>query len=247
MQTPNRVRRERTERRSAGVRLPTASGVVRAVLLVCAVICGGLPQRATAEHKGHTLPRSIQEVTSSSSPTLCSPLRPYRCTIAPSGIAPVQPSDYRSPKRALRLSLGSTVGALALFALLSESASGVGVFIGLGGLVIGPSLGHFYADHQERALTGILVRLMGMTVFTVGAVMSALSAFGNDQTVRGDVFAVVAFAGAGFTLGSAVLDIIRAPASAQRHNERAGLAQVYVAPQVTWAGRGRGLALGVRF
>jgi hypothetical protein len=82
----------------------------------------------------------------------------------------------------------------------------------LGALVLGPSLGHFYAGRPGRALTGI-----GLRTLALAGVMAGVAA-----TWNGDSDAGAALGYAGVVLGGAVVlwDIVRAPHSAKVRNEQ---------------------------
>jgi hypothetical protein len=85
-------------------------------------------------------------------------------------------------------------------------------FTMIGALVLGPSLGHFYAGRSGRALTGIGLRTLALAGLTAGAA----------ATWNGDSDAGSAAAYAGVALGGAVVlwDIVRAPHSAKVRNEQ---------------------------
>jgi hypothetical protein len=82
----------------------------------------------------------------------------------------------------------------------------------LGALVLGPSLGHFYAGRSGRALTGI-----GLRTLALAAVMAGVAATWNNESDAGSAAAY-----AGVALGGAVVlwDIVRAPHSAKVRNEQ---------------------------
>ena len=73
----------------------------------------------------------------------------------------------KSPSTAFQLSLFSTLvpmgaGALALASSSGESEAGAFVF--LGGLVVGPSVGHFYAGQAGRGIGTTLLRGAGTVI-----------------------------------------------------------------------------------
>jgi hypothetical protein len=83
----------------------------------------------------------------------------------------------------------------------------------IGALVLGPSLGHFYASRPGRAVAGIGVRALATAA--VGAAIAASGAEGDSGEY--DALGVV-----GVIVGGACLawDIISAPHSASVHNEK---------------------------
>ena len=122
----------------------------------------------------------------------------------------------KSPKTALLWSLLGTalpVAASAPFVWTPAAPDGAGILL-VGALVIGPSLGHFYAGRPGRAFAGIGVRILGGAGLAVGSLASiAESGATNGSTAIAAIGAIVG--------GAAILfDIIRAPHSAQVHNDR---------------------------
>jgi hypothetical protein len=139
--------------------------------------------------------------------------------------------------------IGTAVPALAgsYDAYRAESSdSDVAGIVLVGALLIGPSLGHFYADRPRRAFVGIGIR-------TVTAAAGAAGFFyfnGMDDSAGehsnpelGQTLAGVAVALVGASLA---WDIIRAPHSARVHNDQLLQARgsIGVAPSVAPAGLG---------
>jgi hypothetical protein len=110
--------------------------------------------------------------------------------------------------------LGTALPLGAALALSSDDVNGqvVAGFTMVGALVLGPSLGHFYAGRSGRALTGIGLRTLALAGLTAGAA----------ATWNGDSDAGSAAAYAGVALGGALVlwDIVRAPHSAKIRNEQ---------------------------
>jgi hypothetical protein len=142
----------------------------------------------------------------------------------------------KSPRRAFAYSLGGTVLLAPVFGT---------------GLIVGPSLGHFYAGNNRQALIGIGIRTVG-----AGGALGALLSIPSDpeEPERGPVPApgsdedtvrtAVALGSALVWLGSAVYDIATAPGAARAYNASR---QVAVAPTVGPDGERVGLALHVTF
>jgi hypothetical protein len=82
----------------------------------------------------------------------------------------------------------------------------------LGALLVGPSLGHFYAGRPGRALLGVGLRTLALAGVTAGVA----------ATWNGDSDAGAAAGIAGVALGGAVVlwGIVRAPHSAKVRNEQ---------------------------
>ena len=132
--------------------------------------------------------------------------------------------------------LGTAVPAVAGAYDVYRAGSSDSVVPGIvlvGGLVIGPSLGHFYSGRPSRALVGIGVR----TLAGAGIALAALEALGGGGDENLERLAV-----AGAVLGGASLawDIFRAPHSARVHNDqvREGRTAVGIAPTIGAAGFG---------
>jgi len=107
----------------------------------------------------------------------------------------------------------------------------------LGGFVLGPSLGHFYAGKPGRALAGIGIRvasLLGMAV--------AVGESWDQESKGADVLAGVSL---GVGAGSAIFDIVTAGKSAQRHNRTAGGTRICLAPALVGSAPGLRLVLGL--
>lgn len=156
----------------------------------------------------------------------------WRSTRVPVELYPLSDPEERRPRRALALSLGLTLGALALGNLQfadTESDTGRTLQLATGiaafsALAVVPSAGHLYAGEGRHALRFSLLRLGSMAAFMGGLVL----AFGLPEDANGAGAAVaglggLALAGAGsvgilsFTIG----DIIDAPRAARRHNQAA--------------------------
>jgi len=123
----------------------------------------------------------------------------------------------------------------------------------VGGLVAGPAAGHLYADHRRQAHIGLGVR-SGAAVVGLGAATvilfdatfdffvleePSLSRTGRiaEDLLTGTVFVL---------MGSAIFDIVTAPLSAHRYNEKNDL-RVQVAPRVHPILDQAGLAMDLRF
>jgi len=71
---------------------------------------------------------------------------------------PQAPARRKSPSTALLLSLGSTTVPMGSGVLMSTSA---GAWVFLSGIVVGPSVGHFYAGQTARGLGTAALRAGG--------------------------------------------------------------------------------------
>jgi len=73
-----------------------------------------------------------------------------------------------------------------------------------GGLVVGPSLGYFYAGQRGRAWRGLGLRILGYGAL-FGAVAASWDCYGDGDECRAG--AALAVVGSAMTLGSAIYDI----------------------------------------
>lgn len=119
----------------------------------------------------------------------------------------------KSETTALMWSLLGTVlpaGAMIL-ASSAESNNPAPGLLFLGAVLVGPSLGHFYANRSGRALAGMGIRTLAM----VGLVGGFAAAWNNNS--GGDELMVAGLVLWGTTLA---WDIIAAPHSARVHNAK---------------------------
>lgn len=136
----------------------------------------------------------------------------------------------------------------------------IGAGLVAAGLVVGPSVGHFYANAERQAGLGVGIR--GGAVLVGGA---ALSIIAVEVIANSVAFVLFPFAsrdyelsrtsqvagnvatGAGIVMaGSILFDIVTAPLSAYQFNEANSL-HVQVAPRVSPTLDQAGLAVHLRF
>jgi hypothetical protein len=136
-------------------------------------------------------------------------------TLAATGFEREELPGIKSETSALLLSVLGTATAAACAPLVFESTgSEVAAFVLVGALVLGPSLGHFYAERPGPAFAGIGIRLLAGAGVALGAL-----AEGSDG---GATSSSTAIATAGVIVGGASIlwDIARAPHSARVHNDQ---------------------------
>jgi hypothetical protein len=162
--------------------------------------------------------------------------------------APVDDSGDKSPGVALGLSLLGTAGGYAAIAAGSENGNEGLVWLGLGGILVGPSLGHFYAGESGRAIGHSLIRLGAVGTMFAGAVITFADCWDDEDGDCGSVGPVIIVGGAVLGVGSTVYSIADAPAAARRHNQERRRFLLTPAPLVG-PGRstGYGVALGATF
>lgn len=139
--------------------------------------------------------------------------------------------EMKSPQKAVNLSLLGTlipVGlGIAMVANDDSERSGGPAMIGalciMGGILVGPGLGHSYAGSGGRMLSGIGLRLLGF-----GGAMTAFALSWNSpdsDSAEAGFYGGMALAGF-----SAIYDIATADDTARKYNERHGLSRVTVSP-----------------
>jgi hypothetical protein len=161
-------------------------------------------------------------------------------TLASAGSDLQELPGIKSETSALLLSVLGTATAAACAPLVFESTSSDAAgFILVGALVLGPSLGHFYAERPGPAFGGIAIRLLAGAGVALGALAEG-SEGGSTSTSS-------AIAAAGVIVGGASIlwDIARAPHSARVHNDqvRQGRMSFGIAPSMGAAGMGLSVAV----
>ena len=156
-------------------------------------------------------------------------LRTLELSEAP--VIPVVPYDSITPAAARAMSPGraflysffgtvTPVGVGGATALGNNELS-AGSLVAIGGAVVGPSLGHFYAQRYGRAIRGIVIR----------GVATAIVAGTVTTDTRSDGLAALSAGALLVGITSFVVDIAGAPHSARVHNETvAGRVRLGVAP-----------------
>lgn len=164
------------------------------------------------------------------------PLREDR-TVVSSGSAEEPIPGIKSGKSAfwwsfLGTGLPTAVGAFDVYRANSSDSVVPGILL-VGGLLIGPSLGHFYAGRPGRAWRGIGFRALAGT----GVAIAIAETLGESTETHLEVLGGVCLA-----LGGVVIawDIVRAPHSAHVHNDevREARTSLGVAPSIGSAGLG---------
>ena len=155
----------------------------------------------------------------------------------------VETKTRKSPTQAQLYSLGGTLVPVLLGAGMDKERDDIRVPLLAAGILVGPSVGHFYAENTSQALTGIGIRLGGgaLSVLGFGVALNA-SLEGNS----GGGGAALFYAGVLTSLASAGYDIFTADDAARDYNEAHGLS-VQAAPTVGPRGEQVGLALQVSF
>lgn len=172
---------------------------------------------------------------------------PGTAPVTPAGA--VEPADDKSPGAAVTLAIAGTALPFVAFAAAGNGDDGALVLAGLGGLIIGPSLGHFYAGDTRTGLVQAGVRAGSMGLMLAGAiVLLDECGFEGDPECNETPGAMMIIGGGVLVVGSAIYSIIDAPLAAHRHNQRGARLSLMPAP-VTGPDRsvGLGLHLGATF
>jgi len=104
------------------------------------------------------------------------------------------------------------------------------------GLLIGPSVGHFYAREPKRVFLGLGLRGAALAAYVLGPDCKSKTAADALGTLGG-----------GLLLASAMTDIAAAKKSARRHNERIAANGMEYTPIFRMAGRSTSVGLRVNF
>src|SRR5262245_3082701 len=151
-----------------------------------------------------------------------------------------EPPGYKSPDHALLWSfLGTAVPVGGAFIGDQQGWGSATAILGLGGAVVGPSLGHFYAQRPGRAWLGIGVRTLALG----GLALSAQNLL-SEETSGGDAMLVLSFVAG---TGMAVYDIATAPKSAKAHNAQLQAVRITVSPVLLGQEKAPGVRVDVAF
>ncbi|UCC45322.1 MAG: hypothetical protein JSU65_05225 [Candidatus Zixiibacteriota bacterium] len=142
---------------------------------------------------------------------------------------PTGPS-LKSPQAATNLSLFGTLAPVGLGIMMTPNQSyGFGLREAtcltaiVGGIVVGPGLGHAYAGNYGRLWVG-----MGLRLLAVGGAMTVMALTWNDSD--SETGAAAGFASLVLLGGSAIADIAAAGRSARNYNEKHGLTGFTITP-----------------
>jgi hypothetical protein len=162
---------------------------------------------------------------------------------------PVVDSEEVSPAAAFGLSLAGTAvgwGGLLVAAEVDSQALG---WVAVGGILVGPSLGHFYAGEVGRGLGHTGIRLGAGAIFVVGAAITVSDClFTEEGECDGSSGPLVMLGGAALGAGSTIYSIVDAPRAATRANQMRRRLVITPAPVVgPERSTGLGLLVGSSF
>jgi len=124
----------------------------------------------------------------------------------------------------------------------NTAAGTVGALSFTAGLLVGPSLGYFYAGQSGRAWRGVGLRVLGLGAAVVAAAAS-WDCYGDECDTAG----VVALLGSAVTLGSAIYDIATVRGAVRRSNDEARGVSVSVAPTYSSRRHAAGVSVQLKF
>ena len=163
-------------------------------------------------------------------------------TLASAGSDLEELPGIKSETSALLFSVLGTATAAACAPLVFESnGTEAAGFVLVGALILGPSLGHFYAERPGPAFAGIGIRLLAGAGVAYGAL-----AEGSDGGATSTSNAIAA---AGVIVGGASIlwDIARAPHSARVHNDQVHQGRMSFGLAPSMGATGMGLSVAVTF
>jgi hypothetical protein len=159
----------------------------------------------------------------------------------------------KDPTTAVYWSMGSMIlpsVPLAVTSVVSEThaffgATGVGLCIA--GVIVGPSVGHFYAGNYMRGFASIGLRA-GIAGLGFLVVVGVISSYGIDD-IGAAIIGAALIGGAGIgILASGIYDIWTCPDAVRKYNRsirtQGGL---YFAPEINLTENSYGLTLGYSF
>ncbi len=120
-----------------------------------------------------------------------------------------------------------TISFVAGQALLKNDVDMLGAVLAVGGIVIGPSSGNMYAENSKAVGKGIVTRLIGGGMLTVGAYMGLLDQLGNEPYggIKNDLdgfsevtSAALFFGGAGLLVYSTFYDLFNSMKKVRKYN-----------------------------
>lgn len=91
---------------------------------------------------------------------------------APQPYAPPPIAEVKSGSTATWLALGTTIGGVALMGAGADRENGGAVLVGAAAMLIGPSLGHFYAGETAHGVKMSLLRTGAAVVLGAGLIAS---------------------------------------------------------------------------
>lgn len=183
-------------------------------------------------------------------------------TGGPSTMAPLMvppPVEAKSESTAVWYSVGGTLAAPLLFSAIGSTSSDnvvvPGAILGIGLMMVGPSLGHFYAAGRFKVTTGMGIRVIG-TAVGLGAGLALASTekcspateWSGESCGQGGFALAFLVVGGSLAVGT-IWDIFTAGDAARAANQRAARVSWHAAPLVMPSPNGTvtGLAVGGSF
>jgi hypothetical protein len=163
------------------------------------------------------------------------------------------PTGQKSSSTAISYSIGATILPSVPLMLCAwhgnpEESLIVGSFIlSASGVIIGPSMGHFYAGNTGRGFKSIGFRTISGGAFFLSSLAFLSNVYGeNFEHV--ELYAAISIASGICTAGSILFDIFTCPSSVEKYNEsilnHGGL---YFTPEIDLSSKSYGIRLVYNF
>jgi hypothetical protein len=145
--------------------------------------------------------------------------------------------------------IAGTVVALTDNSDNESGQTGIGLSIVALGAIVGPGLGHFYADNGPKGLSGVMIRGLGVSAMVIGGTAAAENGSGifSGEYEAGALATIMVFGGAVVVAVSAFNDIASVDDSVEEYNDRSGRKIISIAPEVDRRSGYYGLRMSCRF
>jgi hypothetical protein len=157
--------------------------------------------------------------------------------------------ELKNPNAATGLSLGSTLlpSLPLLFCLAADKPFPSAFLLSASGIIVGPSVGHFYAGNRSRGMKSIGFR----SVCTLTGLLGAFGVYGSVQSEHWgavDGWVTLSVVSGIAIFGSALFDICTCPSSVKKYNESVrNSSGLYLNPEINITEKSYGLTIGYRF
>jgi hypothetical protein len=158
---------------------------------------------------------------------------------------PPTSGSLKSENTALALSLGGTLGTIALWGIGGASENGAMLTAGSIGIWVAPSFGHWYAG--EGWTTGLKWRIGGAGAAVFGVMWTAIDCMSSDCNDTAHPGMFLAIGGGVAFVGGIVYDVATAKRAAREHNARITGRVQDVTMRPTFGSGTTGFALSGRF
>ena len=167
--------------------------------------------------------------------------------------------EFKPKKEGVAFLLSAAVPTMSFIAgqaLLKNDVNKPGAVLAIGGIIIGPSAGNMYAENGKAVGKGIVTRLIGGGMITVGGYMGFLHQFGSEPYggVRNDlegfyeITATTLFiGGAGLLVYSTFYDLFNSMKNVRKYNAENRSAKFTLTPTYFPKEKAPGISLSLSF